>query len=84
MENSGNFTPHQAHARETNANPSHLSERRESAMFHIELWRVRVAGVGPRGVTGRGEGHVPDADREKSPQHSQGSAQRVAPLDASK
>lgn len=51
-------------------------------MFDIELGSVRITGVRPGSVAGRGEGHVANADRVEGPQHAQRAAERVAALDA--
>lgn len=61
---------------------TYLAEYGEATVLHIEGWRICRTGIGPRGVAGRGERHVPHSDRIQGAQHGQRAAQRVSALDA--
>lgn len=51
-------------------------------MLYIEFGGIRVTGIRPGRVAGRGERHVPHTDRVERPQNTKGTAQRMPTLDA--
>lgn len=61
---------------------TYLAKYSESAVLHVEGWRVRVARVGPRRMACGCQRHIPHSNGVQGAQHSQRATQRVAALDA--